>query len=103
MNEHLFPSLECPKAVRHIPALHVYLDVEMLTPKLTIADAKPRSVLATLSDLDLTLYDVLAKAKRCSEASNQDESQWRTFLEDIATEDPSGLRLSSECKSEGAL
>lgn len=50
-------------------------------------DAKLRSVLATLSDLDLSLYDLLSEAKKVSEASTDGESQWASFLEDIAEDD----------------
>lgn len=50
-------------------------------------EAKLRNVLATLSDLDLSLYDLLSEAKKVSEASTECESQWASFLEDLAEDD----------------
>lgn len=50
-------------------------------------DVKLRNVLATLSDLDLSLYDLLAEAKKVSEASTESESQWQILVEDLAGDD----------------
>lgn len=54
--------------------------------------AKLRDVLATLSDLNLSLYDLLAEAKKVSEASTEGESQWQSLLGNLATDDRDRLQ-----------